>query len=308
MYQEFFGLREAPFSLTPDTSFYYDNPAHQEALNTLLVALQLGEGFLKLTGEVGTGKTLLCRKLLRELADAKAFVTAYIPNPALTPVALRHALADELGIQYRHNIGQHRVMQMIGNRLVEEKSAGRKVVLIIDEAQALPTDCLEAIRLLTNLETEKSKLLQVVLFGQPELDDHLSRPATRQLLQRIMFSYRLAPMNSRMVSHYLGHRLAVAGHVGEPLFVEPIARRIARESNGIPRLVNILAHKSLLMAFGEGKPMVEMRHVKKAVADTESLYSRRRRSGIRRLAMALAGVLSAGVAAFGALVMAGTAG
>lgn len=143
MYLDFFGLAEAPFSLTPDTSFYYSNAAHQEALNTLLVALQMGEGFIKVTGEIGTGKTLLCRKLLRELATDTNFVTAYIPNPALTPAELRFALADELGIDYDQDIGQHRFMQLINRHLLEQGAAGRKVVLIIDEAQALPDVCLE---------------------------------------------------------------------------------------------------------------------------------------------------------------------
>jgi MSHA biogenesis protein MshM len=304
MYQEFFGLDEAPFSLTPDTAFYYGNPSHQEALNTLLVALQLGEGFIKVTGEVGTGKTLLCRKLLRELADDDGFVTAYIPNPALTPTALRYALADELGVRYHRNLGQHKIMQLINDRLLEEKAAGRKIVLIVDEAQALPADCLEAIRLLTNLETEKSKLLQVVLFGQPELDQHLAQPGVRQLRQRITFSYCLAPMDDAAVSGYLMHRLTVAGYTGPRLFAAAEARQIARASAGIPRLVNILAHKALLAAYGEGRAAIGRCHVRRAIADTESVINRRR-TVAKRLAMALAGAMSAGAALFGAFVIAG---
>jgi len=305
MYQEFFGFDEVPFSLTPDTAFYYGNPSHQEALNTLLVALQLGEGFIKMTGEVGTGKTLLCRKLLRELGDDDGFVTAYIPNPALTPTALRYSLADELGVEYHRNLGQHKVMQLINDRLVEEKAAGRKIVLIVDEAQALPADCLEAIRLLTNLETEKSKLLQVVLFAQPELDLHLAQPAVRQLRQRITFSCCLAPMDDAAVSGYLMHRLTVAGYTGPRLFPAPVARRIAHASGGIPRLVNILAHKALLAAYGEGRAIVDRRHVDRAVADTESVVGHRMTVG-RRIAMALAGAMSAGAALFGAYVIAGS--
>lgn len=305
MYLDFFGLREAPFSLTPDTSFYYGNSSHQEALNTLLVALQMGEGFIKVTGEVGTGKTLLCRKLLHELSSDTGFVTAYIPNPAMTTTALRFALADELGISYHRNAGQHRVMQLINERLVEEKAAGNRVILIIDEAQALPGECLEAVRLLTNLETEKSKLLHVVLFGQPELDRHLAQPSARQLRQRITFTYTLAPMDAKAVSGYLMHRLAVAGYEGPRLFSAPLAKAMTRASGGVPRLANILAHKSLLAAYGEGRAVVARRHLRRAVADTESL----RRSGpgisLRRIGVALAGTASAGAAAFGAYVMTG---
>ena len=304
MYLKFFGMRESPFSLTPDTAFYYNNPSHQEALNTLLVALQMGEGFIKLTGEVGTGKTLLCRKLLRELADDPSFVTAYIPNPALKPTALRYALADELGISYHRNMGQHKVMQMINDRLVEEKAAGRKVVLIIDEAQALPEDCLEAVRLLTNLETEKSKLLQVVLFGQPELDLHLGRPSVRQLRQRITFSYVLAPMDGAAIAGCLSHRLAIAGYQGPRLFPPPLVREISRVCQGVPRLVNIVAHKCLLAAYGEGRAQITRHHLRRAIEDTESLR-RHKPICLRRISMALGGALSAGAAAFGAFALLG---
>ena len=305
MYFEFFGLKEAPFSLTPDTAFYYNNPSHQEALNTLLVALQMGEGFIKVTGEVGTGKTLLCRKLLRELGEDERFVSAYIPNPALTPPALRFALADELGISYHRNMGQHRVMQMINDRLVEERAVGRQVILIVDEAQALPEDCLEAIRLLTNLETEKSKLLQVVLFGQPELDVNLSRPSVRQLRQRITFSYSLAPMDSKATAGYLMHRLAVAGYAGPRLFDTGLTQHIHRVCNGVPRLINIVAHKCLLAAYGEGRIEIGRHHLRRAIEDTESLHRGQLNISFKRVSMALAGAFSAGAAAFGAYLLIG---
>ncbi len=305
MYFDFFGLSGAPFTLTPDTTFYFSNPAHQEALNTMLLALQMGEGFIKVTGEVGTGKTLLCRKLLRELSGDPCYVTAYIPNPALTPTELRYTLANELGVGYAPEVGEHRGMQLINERLVEECAAGRRVVLIIDEAQALPEACLEAVRLLTNLETEKSKLLQVVLLGQPELNTNLDRPSVRQLKQRIVFAYHLAPMDAHAVSDYLHHRLAVAGYQGPRLFSDSIAREIARSSKGIPRLVNILAHKCLLSAFGEGRASIAKRDLRRAIADTESLHGSRFAIGFRRVSMALAGLFSAGAAAFGALTLLG---
>ena len=305
MYLSLFGLSEAPFSLTPDTAFYFGNPSHQEALNTLLMALQMGEGFIKVTGEVGTGKTLLCRKLLRELSDDEDVVTAYIPNPAMTPSALRYALADELDIRYRRNMGQHQTMQLINARLVEHCGVGRRVVLIIDEAQALPEDCLEAVRLLTNLETEKRKLLQVVLIGQPELDLQLSRPSVRQLRQRITFSYTLQPMDGQAVAGYLSHRMAVAGYTGAQLFDAAAVREITRASGGIPRLVNILAHKSLLAAFGEGRSTVARRHLRRAIADTESLPRSPFLARLRRFSIPLAGAFSAGAAVFGAYLLNG---
>lgn len=305
MYREFFGLQEAPFRLTPDTTFYYRNTSHQEALTTLLVALQMDEGFIKVSGEVGTGKTLLCRKLLHQLSLERGYVSAYIPNPAMTPVALRYALADELGIEYPRGTGQHRLMREISNRLVSERAAGNKVVLIIDEAQALPEECLEAVRLLTNLETEKSKLLHVVLFGQPELDTHLARPSVRQLAQRITFAYRLRPMDRHAVSGYLRHRLAVAGYEGPCLFSAGVVRDITRACHGIPRLVNIIAHKCLLAAYGEGGTVVTHRHLKRAIADTESLQQSGMPMVVRRLGMALAGSASAGAAVVGAYLMTG---
>jgi len=271
MYEQFFGLNEQPFRLTPDTSFFYNLGNHREALNTLLVALDMGEGFIKVTGEVGTGKTLLCRKLLNELADKPEYVTAYIPNPAITPTALKYSLADELGLEYPRNIGQHRIMQLINQALIDKKAAGYKVVLIIDEAQALPEDCLEAVRLLTNLETEKSKLLHVVLFGQPELDANLDKPSVRQLKQRITFTHRLSPLKEETIQGYLLYRMQVAGYNGPDVFSQKVSRKLFRLSKGIPRLVNIIAHKCLLLAFGEGASQVTTRHLKKALKDTESI-------------------------------------
>lgn len=271
MYEQFFGLRESPFGLTPDTSFFYANADHQEALNTLLVALQLGEGFIKVSGEVGTGKTLICRKLLNELADDDRFVSAYVPNPAVTPAALRFALASELGLRVHRNMGQSQVLELLNEHLVAQRTEGRQVVLIVDEAQALSAECLETVRLLTNLETEKAKLLQVVLFGQPELDQRLSHNDMRQLRQRITFSYQLQPMKAEVVAGYLAHRLAVAGYRGPALFSLSLASRLHRASGGIPRLLNVLAHKTLLCAFGEGRAVLSRKYLQRAIDDTESV-------------------------------------
>jgi len=268
MYLEHFGLREMPFSLTPDTQFFYNYGAWQEACEVLTVALRGGEGFIKISGEVGTGKTLLCRKLLASLEEDE-FITAWLPNPCLTPAALRMALADELGIRYPRNQGQHRLLGRINEGLIELNAAGRRVVVLIDEAQALPDDTLEALRLLTNLETEKRKLLQVVLFGQPELDVRLAEPGLRQLRQRIGFAHRLQAIDRDGLPGYVNHRLLVAGHQGPPLFEAAALDALYRASQGVPRLINILAHKALMAAYGRGLATVDRACVALACVDTE---------------------------------------
>jgi MSHA biogenesis protein MshM len=267
MYEAHFGFRHAPFGLTPDTRFYYSSPSHQEALNTLLVALRSGEGFLKVTGEIGLGKTLLCRQLLNALGPG--FVTAYVPNPAVTPRALFQTVADELGC---HG-GGHRpdeLLKGINGKLIENAGKGLRTVLVVDESQALTDQTLEAIRLLTNLETETYKLLQVVLFGQPELDERLARPELRQLRQRITFSYRLQPLSREQLNAYVRHRLEIAGTKDPALFGDDALRVLYRASRGIPRLANILCHKALLAAFGPGRPRVGRGDALAAVSDTDS--------------------------------------
>lgn len=270
MYLEHFGLQAPPFALTPDTRAFFDAGTHREALNVLLVALRSGEGFLKVTGEIGTGKTLLCRRLLADLAE-EGYVTAYIPNPFVPPNGLRAALADELGLQYPRNLGQHHLLRLINERLLSLAEVGRSVVVVVDEAQSMPDATLEALRLLSNLETERQKLLQLVLFGQPELDERLSQPALRQLRQRISFAHRLRPLPSELVVRYVDHRLRIAGSGGEQLFVPRALRRLARASRGVPRLVNILANKALMAAYGEGVRRVAPRHVRAAERDTETV-------------------------------------
>lgn len=288
MYLQHFQLNEPPFTLTPDTDFFFNHGGHQEALNVLLVALSSGEGFIKVTGEVGTGKTLLCRQLLN-LLDASV-VTAYIPNPFLNPTALRMALAQELGIPFPRNIGQHRLLQLITERLVQLNAEGKQVVLLLDEVQAMPDDSLEALRLLTNLETEKRKLMQVVLFGQPELDTRLAKKTLRQLKQRIVFSYTLQPLDRDSLGDYVEHRLQVAGYRGPALFDRRGINQLHRASGGIPRLVNLLCHKSLMAAYGCGAVQVHSRHLASAARDTEAAAS----AGPRWLAFAsgLAGIVA----------------
>lgn len=267
MYQEYFGLTEAPFSITPDTSYFYAHGHYSEALNTLLVALRAGEGFIKVTGEVGTGKTLLCRKLLNTV-EAR-FVTAYIPNPMLTPYGLQNAVADELDLDISHHYGHHQLLKMITSRLLELTEDGKNVVLCIDEAQAMPIETMEALRLLTNMETEKQKLLQVVLFGQPELDERLNEKNVRQLKQRITFSYHLKPIDRAGMELYLIHRLGVAGYQGGNMFEVKAMGSLFKASRGIPRLINILSHKSMMSAYGQGARYVDNNNMRAAIKDTE---------------------------------------
>ncbi len=293
MYLEHFGLREPPFSISPDTGFYFDHPGHRLALNTLLVALRSGEGFLKVTGEVGTGKTLLCRTLLNTLGE-EGMVTAYIPNPNLTAAGLRSALADELGLEHSRNLGQHRIMKMINERLIELHAQGKRVVLIVDEAQALPNESLETLRLFTNLETEKHKLLQVVLFGQPELDTRLAKPSLRQLRQRITFSQLLTPMDRPTAAAYVDYRLRVAGYAGSvALFGRRALGRLHRASRGYPRLINIIAHKALMVTYGKGRRTVSPRDVALAAADTFTGLHREGRGLHHQRLVWLAGLLLA---------------
>lgn len=269
MYLNFFQFSERPFSLTPDTQFFMNQQSHRGALNTLLVSLKHCEGFIKVVGEVGTGKTLLCRILLSHLSQNKTYITAYIPNPYLTPDELKAFVAQEVGADYQPDMPAHQLMSSIYRRLLRLARMRKQVVLIVDEAQAMPRETIEALRLLTNLETEKRKLLQVVMFGQPELDTLLDRPDLRQLKQRIVFAEYLKPFPYAGVRDYVQHRLRAAGNSHVNLFTTPAVWLLAQGSAGIPRLINVLAHKALIAAYGEGSHRVRMRHVGRAIADTQ---------------------------------------
>jgi MSHA biogenesis protein MshM len=305
MYQQHFGLHEPPFSLTPDTSFFFACSNYQDGLNTLLVAARNGEGFIKITGEVGNGKTLLCRKFLATLnqerdtttpigtrnasSDIKheqQFVTAYLPNPYLEPRSLLLALADEFRIELKEGeYDQHLLLKELTRALLTFAREGKRVLVCLDEAQAMPLESMEVLRLLTNLETEKRKLLQVVLFGQPELNDHLRHHSVRQLRQRISFQYDLKGLQRDELDRYLRHRLIVAGYTGDILFSKLAVSKLHRITGGTPRLINILAHKALLVAYSEGRQQVTRKHIALAAADTPE---------VRRdwLPWALAGLLA----------------
>lgn len=298
MYLEHFGLQEFPFSITPGTKFFFASQTSQEALNTLQVAVKMGEGFMKITGEVGTGKTLLCRKLIASL-DAQ-YQVAYILNPYLEPLALFVELAAELGIERpaAGAVTQHyQVLEMLKQRVLELNQAGQRVVICLDEVQAMPVETLEALRLLTNLETENRKLLQVIIFGQPELEDRLNHHSVRQLRQRITFHYQLKPLSKTEFGYYIQHRLAVVGYQRGQLFTPAALWMLRRKSRCVPRLVNVLANKAMLSAYGRDRRLVGLGDMRRAVKDTDSVQG----SAYPVLRMLLAGLLMAGAALTGYL-------
>ena len=259
----YFGLREPPFGLTPDTSFYFPALPHREAHETLRYALDSGEGFLVVEGEVGTGKTLLLRRLLNTLPER--WQAAFVPNPGLDPRGLYAAIAIEFGLPAEGS--SEALLHSLERHFIALAQQERQPVVLIDEAQALPAETLEAVRLLTNLETEKRKLLQVVLFGQLDLMARLREKGTRQILTRISFHAALRPLERYEVAAYVRHRLKVAGDKGS-LFTGWAELALWRTSRGLPRLVNIIAAKAMMLAYGRGARQVTLRHVMAAARDT----------------------------------------
>ncbi len=295
MYLYHYGFRKLPFSLTPDTELFCALPNYREALNTLKFALSTGEAFCKVTGEVGSGKTMLCRLLMNKIGQQRKI--AYIPNPVLSPREIKLALAHELNMRLGSRIGDEQIIPKIQKKLIEICKKQGPVILIIDEAQSMPDDTLETLRLFTNLETESNKLLQIVLFAQPELDDKLAQKHLRQLRQRIAFAHRLKPLNFEQLRHYLHHRIAKVSSNIKVEFSYGAQRLLHRASRGIPRLVNVLAHKSLMLGFGAGKYRITWRQVWQAICDTED--TRRFTLSIKRIGWALGiGLFSSSALAF----------
>lgn len=291
-YLAYFGLTEAPFGLTPDTDFFFASPPHQEALNTLLYALENGEGFIKIVGAVGTGKTLLCRTLLATLpAHCRA---VYLPNPALDPAGILLAVAEELGLALSANESPYRIHKAIQSCLIDLATRSIHVVLIVDEAQAISLEGLETVRLLSNLETEKRKLLTIVLFGQPELDDRLE--AIPQFKTRISFHDRLRPLKREELAAYLAHRMMRAGYspTGRPPFSPRAIRLLYAASAGVPRVVNVVAHKALMLAYGRGLQGVGGREMRHAARDT---LAARPLGRVGRWLLAVLGLCASAVAA-----------
>ncbi|MBK1735947.1 AAA family ATPase [Halorhodospira abdelmalekii] len=272
MYLEHFDLLDYPFRLTPNTGYFYGRASHREALDMLLGALAMGEGLIRVTGEVGTGKTLLCKKLMRALQEHHEghWFARVIPNPALDADSLPRVIAHEFGLPAATHDTPHHLLADLHIHLQKTVRENRGTVLLIDEAQAMPDESLEMLRLITNLETEERKLLQIVLLGQPELEVRLAQPHLRQLRQRCTFSYALQPLPSTAIDDYLQHRLQIAGHRGSPLFTAAAVRLLVESSGGVPRTLNVLAHKALLSAYGEAASCVDHHHVDDAIVDTDS--------------------------------------
>lgn len=269
MYQSFYGFKEMPFNITPDPKFLYLSPTHQEALQHLKYGVQEKKGFIVLVGEVGCGKTTLCRRFLNEL-DPNHFDTALILNPRVTETQMLKSILTELG-ETKIARSQVDLVAQMNRVLLERIDRGRDIVLIIDEAQNLSFAVLEQVRLLSNLETDKQKLLQIVLMGQPELKEVLARDELRQLRQRILVHYELNPLSLADMQHYIQHRLTLAGSVGRPLFTSWALRAIHRHSKGIPRVVNNLCDKAMLSAFIRESDEVNYWDVRRAVRDMANL-------------------------------------
>ena len=286
MYHEHFGLQSHPFKNTPDTRLFYAGGKRGAVLDALEYAVRNGEGIIKVVGEVGSGKTMLCRMLQTRLAGQVE--TVFLANPSLTPDNIFHAIAVELHIELPARADRFHVMQALQTFLLKKHAAGKQVVILVEEAQGMPLATLEEIRLLSNLETKSSKLLQLVLFGQPELDTNLSVPGIRQLKERISYQFTLSPLTRAEVREYLIFRLRGAGYRGPTVFHPRAAKRIWLLSSGLTRRINLLADKALLATFIEKKDQVLASHVNKAASDSAFMPVRDWRRTAAYLALFLA--------------------
>lgn len=282
MYYAAFGLRHPPFKITPDTRLFFPGGNRGAVLEALVYAIVSGEGIVKVVGEVGSGKTMLCRMLEVELPENVEIV--YLANPSLAPDQILHAIAFELKLPGDGTEDRLKVMHALHEFLVRKHAENRRVVVFVEEAQSMPIETLEEIRLLSNLETNDDKLLQIVLFGQPELDVSLAEPRIRQLKERITYSFYLSPLSTDEVQSYLESRLRASGYRGVGLFTPAAIRSIGRYSRGLTRRINILADKALLAAFAGNAVAVTRRHVRRAARDSE--FAGRRARGYRTVAIA----------------------
>ena len=267
MYTEHFGLAQSPFKITPNAAFFFPGGNRGPILDALVYAITQGEGIIKVTGEVGSGKTMLCRMLETNLPDTVE--TVYLANPSVAPGEILHAIAFDLHLEVSPQANRLQVMQQLQEYLVQRHTEGKQVVIFVEEAQATPVATLEEIRLLSNLETQHHKLLQIVLFGQPELDETLADPDIRQIKERITHSFRLDPLNTTDIRAYLNFRMRQAGYKGPDVFSVGAVREIARASLGLTRRINIIADKALLAAYTEQAHDISARHVLVAAKDAE---------------------------------------
>ncbi len=296
MYLEHFGLNEPPFKVTPVTDFFFSGANRGEILDALVYAITDGEGIVKVSGEVGSGKTMLCRMLLDRLpTNLKAI---YLANPSLSRDELLYAIADRLGLDLegqRVNV----ILQNLQNDLEAKYARGERCVVLVDEAHAMPPETLEELRLLYNLQVGKHKLLQIVLFGQPELDEKLAQSNMRQLKDRIVHHFTILPLSQKVIHTYLMFRMRAAGYKGPDNFTSAAEKLIGKASQGLMRRVNILADKSLLAAFVENTHAIEVRHVQAAIRDSEMMptqpwFSRKNIGVMGAVALLAAMLLGAG--------------
>ena len=272
MYYEYFGLKQPPFKITPDTSLFFPGGNRGAVLQALIYAVTQGEGIVKVVGEVGAGKTMLCRMLEVELPDNVEIV--YLANHSLSPENILHAIAFELKLNVTEKDNRLKVMNELQKYLLERHAENKQIVVFVEEAQGMPIATLEEIRLLSNLETSQHKLLQIVLFGQPELDQMISTREIRQLKERITYSFQLTPFKTNDVKDYLNSRLRTCGYRSADVFSTSAVRAITKYSKGLIRRINILADKSLLAAYAGNTHQVTSSHVKLAARDSEFIKNR----------------------------------
>ncbi len=271
MYNDFYGFSQTPFNITPDPRFLFFSDKHREALSHLYFGITQRKGFVVLTGDVGAGKTTICRALLEKLGPT--WKTALILNPTIDPVQLLRAILVELGQQPTREQDKVELLDMLNRYLLAEAQAGNDVVVLIDEAQDATLEMLEQIRLLSNLETDERKLLQIVLMGQPELREKLDDPRLKQLRQRITVRYHLTPLTKHEMEHYIRHRIHVAGGNGRPSFSWWALQRLHRYTGGVPRLINAVCDKTLLCGFVNNTDHFTRKHVTRAIRELEGKFA-----------------------------------
>lgn len=296
MYLSHFGLNQAPFAITPNPHFFYTGNKRGAILEALIYAVMHGEGIIKVTGEVGSGKTMLCRILDGMLPENVEVI--YLVNPTLNRDEVLYAIAGELGLTTQ-GLRADQVIRLLQNELIAKHVAGKQVVLLVEEAQAMPLDTLEEIRLFSNLETAHHKLLQIVLFGQPELDENLRLPRMRQLKERITHSFKVPPLEPALLPEFLMFRMRAAGYHGPDIFTNGALKLMASVSEGIIRRISILADKSLLAAFADNTHTIQSKHVKAAIEDSEFSQNSRaqhwRQAGIAVAILLVLSVIAAGI-------------